>query len=378
VLFNLANPALSAAAAAVVYTLCAPPEGDLSWIQIGAGLAAVITFYAVNTGIVALMVSLHSGRALHAVVRESAWYAPTKIFLGLTGAFVGGTHTSLGLPGVVLFVVPVLIMRFTLVFYARRSERIIQTLQAAKATVEQAHEEKEETLRQLINTMASVIDAREPWVLGHSQRVAQYAVALGTELGLTAGELAVVQTGGLLHDLGKIGVPEAILNKPDRLTDAEYQAMKEHAAIGERILADITSLRDVTRIVGEHHERYDGTGYPRGTGGEAISLGGRIVALADALDAILSDRPYSQAKSLEWALDEMDRCAGAHFDPRVVVALHRVVATRGSEFFQASIGADDVSECCRRWTPGSIRGQCSHIHQAVTVTSLSTPDIDAA
>jgi diguanylate cyclase (GGDEF)-like protein/putative nucleotidyltransferase with HDIG domain len=378
VLFNLANPTLSAAAAAAVYTLCAPPEAYLSWTQLGAGLAAVITFYAVNTGIVALMVSLHSGRALHAVVRESAWYAPTKIFLGLTGAFIGGAHAPLGLPGVVLFVVPVLIMRFTLVFYARRSERIIQTLQTAKATVEQAHEEKEETLRQLINTMASVIDAREPWVLGHSQRVAKYEVAVGTELGLASAELAVVQTGGLLHDLGKIGISEAILNKPGRLTDAEYQAMKEHAAIGERILTDITSLRDVTRIVGEHHERFDGGGYPRGTAGEAISLGGRIVALADALDAILSDRPYSQAKSLEWGLEEMDRCAGSHFDPRVVAALRRVVAARGPEFFQASRGAEDINECCRRWKASSASDQCSHIEQTAPVEARSTSEIHAA
>jgi HD-GYP domain-containing protein (c-di-GMP phosphodiesterase class II) len=169
-------------------------------------------------------------------------------------------------------------------------------------------------------------------VAGHSGRVAAYAVALGEELRLGERELAYLHTAGLLHDLGKIGVPEAILHKPARLTPEEYAIVQGHAALGERILAAVRPLAEVARMVGDHHERYDGAGYPHAEAGEAITRGGRILAVADTLDSILSDRPYAEGKPLAWALAELDRCAGAHFDPEVVAALHRVVAARGPAF----------------------------------------------
>jgi putative nucleotidyltransferase with HDIG domain len=348
-LFNVANPTLAAATAAALYTLLRPESQGFLLGHLGAALLAVMAFHLVNFGMISLMISLHTGRPLWTVVRASSWYAPTKMLLGLTGAFVGADAADLGWLGILMFLAPVLIMRFTLAFHARVSQRTIETLQAAKTEVEQAHEEKEETLRGLILTMASVIDAREPWVLGHSERVAKYAVAIGQVMGLSASELAFVHTGGLLHDLGKVGIPEGILNKPGRLTEEEYAVMKQHAMIGERILADVKPLAAVARIVGEHHERIDGTGYPRGKRGDAISLGGRIVAVADALDAILSHRPYSEARSLAWAMQEMDRCAGAHFDPDVVAALQHLVADKGPDFFEGSSQTGEASRCCDTW-----------------------------
>jgi diguanylate cyclase (GGDEF)-like protein/putative nucleotidyltransferase with HDIG domain len=350
VLFNLSNTTLSAAAAASAYALLQPAAETLTVWHLGAALVAVAVFHVVNFGIVSVMIGLHSRRSIVEVFARSVWSAPIEIFVGLTGAFLGSAHGRLDTMGTLMFAVPILLLRYSLAFYARRSAKTIETLQAAKAEVERAHQDKEETLRGLIDTVASIIDAREPWVLGHSRRVAKYAVAIGRELGLSTTELAFVHTGGLLHDLGKVGIPEAILNKPDRLTDAEFDVMRGHAALGERILSDVKPLAIVTRIVGEHHERYDGSGYPRGIGGNEISVGGRIVALADALDAILSDRPYSRARSLEWALAEADRCAGTHFDPAVVAALHRAVATLGDDFFESPAGfvePEPVGDCCR-------------------------------
>ena len=136
--------------------------------------------------------------------------------------------------------------------------------------------------------------------------------------------------------MGKVSIPEAILHKPERLTPEEYEIVKEHTRVGERILAEVGPLTEVARMVGEHHERFDGSGYPRGKAGAEISLGGRIVAVADSLDSILSDRPYSKGRSLAWALAELDRCAGTQFDPLVVEALHRVVQEEGAEFFVKS------------------------------------------
>ncbi|MBI3973345.1 MAG: diguanylate cyclase [Chloroflexi bacterium] len=335
-LFNLTNLPLAAAAASGVYLLLGAPaavgEAFTLW-QLAGASAAVLAYYVVNTGPLLLMISLHSGQPLPAVLRDSAWYAPTKIFLGLIGAYLAGVYTLLGPAGAIIFAVPLVILRYSLVLYARKSEQTIVTLRAAKAEVEQAHEEKEQILRKLIETVASIIDARDKSVSGHSYRVARYAVALGRELGLKPTELALLHTAGLLHDLGKVGIPEALLHKPSRLTLEEYQAIKEHAACGERILAEVPQLANVARIIGEHHERHDGAGYPRGLGGKDISIAGRTLAVADALETILADRPYARPRELYDAVRELDRCAGTQFDPMVVAAVHRVIDALGPEFF---------------------------------------------
>jgi diguanylate cyclase (GGDEF)-like protein/putative nucleotidyltransferase with HDIG domain len=335
-LFNLACPALSAGVAAAIYLAFSGGAGAFTgWHLVGATLAMTV-FHVTNFGLVSLMVSLHTGRTLAAVLRASSWYSPTKLFLGLTGAFLPGVYSHTGLTGVVMFVVPLLVLRYTLTTYARQSEQTIAALQAAKNEAEAAHLEKEETLHKLIETIANIVDARDNAVAGHSKQVSTYAVALGRSLGLAPRDLALVQTAGLLHDMGKVSIPEAILHKPERLTPEEYEIVKEHTRVGERILAEVGPLTEVARMVGEHHERYDGGGYPRGKAGAEISLGGRIVAVADCLDSILSDRPYSKGRSLAWALAEIDRCAGTQFDPLVVEALHRVVQEEGAEFFVKS------------------------------------------
>jgi putative nucleotidyltransferase with HDIG domain len=335
-LFNLACPALAAAAAAAVYLVFSGGDSDFTVRHLVGATLAMTVFHATNFGLVSLMVSLHTGRPFAAVLRASSWYSPTKLFLGITGAFLPGVFLHIGLTGVVMFVVPLLVLRYTLTTYARESEQTIAALQAAKNEAEAARQEKEETLQKLIETIANIVDARDNAVAGHSKQVANYAVALGRQLGLTPHELEVVQTAGLLHDMGKVSIPEAILHKPERLTPEEYDVVKEHTRVGERILAEVGPLSEVARMVGEHHERYDGTGYPRGKAGSEISLGGRIIAVADTLDSILSDRPYSKGRSLAAALAEIDRCAGAQFDPVVVAALHRVVQAEGPEFFVKS------------------------------------------
>ena len=333
VLFTLTNLPLSAAAAAWVYGALRPEEGGYTAGHVAAALAAALIYYIANVGVVSAMISLHSGRRLLDVVRESFWFAPTNILLGLTGAFVGGAHDQLGLTGVIMFIVPVLVMRFTLSFYASRTQRHIETLQAAKAEVEATHHEKEEMLRKLIETVALIIDARDNSVSGHSRRVAKFAVAIGKELRMDATELAVLHTAGLFHDLGKVGIPEAILHKPSKLTADEYTVIKEHAALGQRILSEVPQLADIAKMVGEHHERYDGFGYPAGLAAEQISVGGRILVVADALETMLADRPYSRGRELDAALAELDRCAGTQFDPEVVAAVQRSVTVQGPEFF---------------------------------------------
>lgn len=169
----------------------------------------------------------------------------------------------------------------------------------------------------------------------HSRAVARYAVALGLELGLTPGDLAALTTAALCHDLGKAAIPARILDKPGPLTAREYAAVKAHPVIGARALAAVGLGGEVARIVGEHHERYDGTGYPAGKHGADISIGGRIVAVADALDAMLTDRCYAARRPLACALAELARGAGTQFDPAVVAAAHRLAA-RDEDYFAPS------------------------------------------
>jgi diguanylate cyclase (GGDEF)-like protein/putative nucleotidyltransferase with HDIG domain len=340
VLFNLTNPALAAASAGACFLQL---EALLPQPYALAAIAVATTAYVVaNVGIVALNVAAHTGQPVVTIARSSLWSAPVTLLLGLTGGFLGASHSALGVAGTVIFAVPLLVMRFTLAYAARKNRQAIATLETAKGEVERAHAEQEQTLRQIIATVAAIIDARDQAVAGHSERVATYAVAIGEELGLTARDLDYLHTAGLLHDLGKVAIPEAILHKPAKLTAEEFAIVKRHAAVGERILSEVGPLAEVARMVGDHHERFDGGGYPNGEAGKAISQGGRILGVADTLDSILSDRPYSKGKSLAWALDEMDRCAETHFDPAVVAALRRVVEARGPEFFTLGTADDPV------------------------------------
>lgn len=334
VCFNLANPTVAAAVACGVWGAYVrlPVVGH----PLVAALMAALSFYLANSSNITFIVSLNSGRRFWDLFRESAWYGPTTVMLGLTGAYLGQSYGQLGPAGLAIFAAPLLILRYTLVLYAERSQETIAALQTAMAETERAQAEREETLQSLILTVSSIIDARDHAVSGHSRRVAHYAVALGRQLGLAEAELVEIHTAGLLHDVGKIAIPELILNKPARLTDEEYRVMQTHAAIGQQVLSEVKPLQRVARMVGEHHERYDGQGYPGRKAADEITLGGRLLAVADALDSILANRPYSKGKGLDWALQEINRCSGSHFDPAVVGALNRVLETEGPGFFAGS------------------------------------------
>lgn len=169
----------------------------------------------------------------------------------------------------------------------------------------------------LLHSLVAAVDAKDAYTSGHSQRVAQYSRQLAHAIGLSDAECDRVYISGLLHDVGKIGVPEEILRKPGKLSDAEFEAMKRHPEIGARILSDVRQVQDILPGVLHHHERYDGKGYPGGLAGRDIPLLGRIICLADSFDAMTSDRTYRPGMPVERALAELARCAGAQFDPEL-------------------------------------------------------------
>ena len=166
-----------------------------------------------------------------------------------------------------------------------------------------------------IKLIASALDAKDPYTHGHSLRVTMYSLILAKNLNLDDTTLEEIETAGLLHDIGKIGIPQKILCKPDKLTDEEYELMKSHPARAEKMLMGIKKLTVVSNWLRAHHERWDVKGYPYGLKGEEIPISGRIIALADTYDAMTSTRSYRKALSHETAIEEIKRCAGTQFDP---------------------------------------------------------------
>jgi putative nucleotidyltransferase with HDIG domain len=204
--------------------------------------------------------------------------------------------------------------------------RLLEILASHSSTVLQVAElyaESNTLFMDFIKALAASIDAKDPYTRGHSQRVSNLSVAIATEIGLSPDQILDVRVGSLLHDIGKIGISDAIIRKPDHLTNDEYDEMKKHPAIGHRIISQVAMLQNVLPAISEHHERLDGTGYPFGLHGEQVSLLGRIVAVADVFDAMTTDRPYRKALDIEVVFDHLYSHIDIHFDGTCVNALLR-------------------------------------------------------
>ena len=205
-------------------------------------------------------------------------------------------------------------------YHALLERRVEEATRDLAATLNQL----EDTYRSTLEALGSAIDTRDVGTHAHSRRVRGYSLAIARAHGVPAADLRDIEHGVLLHDIGKIGIPDAILLKPGPLTPAEWKIMRTHPEIGRDMIEQIPFLRGAVPIVYHHHERWDGTGYPLALRGEDIPLGARIFAVADAFDAMTFDRPYSRAISLEDARTEIQRCAATHFDPAVVTSFGTV------------------------------------------------------
>ena len=191
------------------------------------------------------------------------------------------------------------------------------------------YESLEQGYLETIVALANSIDSKDPYTRGHSMRVGDVAVEIGRELGLSPRELKHLQYGGILHDIGKIGILDSILTKQTGLTDEEMKMMKEHPAIGDSIIQPVSFLASVRAAVRNHHENWDGSGYPDGLRGDQIPVVARIVGAADTFDACTSTRPYQKAMPLEKTMEILEKLSGKRLDPDVVAALRRVVQKRG-------------------------------------------------
>ncbi len=337
--FNFGALMLAAAAAAAVMPQTYATGGALEWPQIllPATIAGCVNF-AVNTLLVSAAIGLSSRSSLPKVWAEHfPWLLPHYVILAAIGTAVIAAHQAMGLWGIAVFIAPPLMMRLSIKQYLDRTTKNVLDLRHAHGQLQKAHGQVTDAMDSLRNaydgtlrSLSAALDARDSETGGHSERVADLTLAIAAEIGMEkdTDEWRNISWGALLHDVGKIAVPDAILRKPGALTDDEWQAMRGHAAAGYEILLKIDFLKTAREIVLCHHERYDGGGYPRGLAGEEIPLGARIFTIADAFDAMTSDRTYRCAMPAEQALAEVLRNSGTQFDPTAVRAFLSVYQKR--------------------------------------------------
>ena len=288
-------------------------------VQILLSLGAALSQYAITTWMVAIGMSLDLEHSAAPIWREHfSWLAPYYVGIGLIAyaLIFGYRHDHVS--GLLLMVIPMALLRISQMQYIERTRNVVTELREKNQILKKNSEEIQELNEGLLSTLSEIVDLRDPYVLGHSKQVSRLAAEIARLLGLNEKQIDLIRKAGQLHDIGKLGIPTELLSKPGKLTPEEYQTIKGHAAIGGELVKNSPSLRPIAPIIRHHHEYYNGMGYPDGLAGNKISIGARIVAVADAIEAMTSDRPYRRVLSLQQAVDELIRCSGSQFDPLVV------------------------------------------------------------
>ncbi|MBT9134921.1 MAG: 3'3'-cGAMP-specific phosphodiesterase 2 [Firmicutes bacterium] len=281
-------------------------------------LITFLAYYVVNALLPLTAVALQTGRRLADILRPLVgWSVPAYFATAPLAVLIALLYQSAGYVAVVLFLLPLLVTRMSLQLYRDARRGYVETVHA----------------------LADAIDAKDTYTGGHSARVAFYVRELGKRLGWQQDRLEQLTFMALLHDMGKIGIKDQLLNKAGRYNDEDKQTMNVHATLGADIIARSTPLRTIANYVRHHHEHYDGSGYPSRLQGEEIPEGARIIAVADCFDAITSVRTYTVARPVHLALEELQRCSGRQFDPQVVRAMEELMRERG----EASAAVHEVA-----------------------------------
>jgi putative nucleotidyltransferase with HDIG domain len=321
-LFNAGSCVLSNLAAYVAYLAVRDLPLDNAVVSFAlAGTVAGIAQHVVDMLMLSGVLNLATGQALRPQIRTGAITAPYHLFYGYAAVSFVVLAERWGVVGVSFALGPVVALQLSLMVMALRTRtheaqrgQYVELLRDQRVRVEKSYDAT-------LVALTHALDARDKETEGHSRRVVEYTRMLASQLGVDGYDLRVLCHGALLHDIGKIGVPDAILHKPGPLSDAEWQVMRRHPEIGALMIEDVEYLTDARRILLHHHERWDGRGYPLGLRGIEIPVGARVFAVADALDAMTQDRPYRRRCSLDEAREEVVRNRGTQFDPDAVAAL---------------------------------------------------------
>ena len=314
-IFDAGNFALSAGAAGLTFHAL-----DGTWRFLAAAVAGC-AYAALNNGLVCLAMSLAEGTAWRAVWRERFHWARYYFLLFGPLALVAETaYRLMGPQGLVAFAVPPALMMLSARRYLEQTASAVEEVRDANVRLRRAH-------RDTIAALSRSMEAKDLYTGGHTGRVASVSVALAQRLGYEGDALDAIEIGALLHDIGKIGIPERILRKQGPLDDDEWAIMRTHPLVSDFILAELDLDPIVRQCARSSHERMDGLGYPDGLSGEDVPPPARIVFVADAFDAITTNRPYRHGRSTAAALAEIEASAGTQFCPIVVGALKAIWET---------------------------------------------------
>ncbi len=311
IVFDASQYALSAGVAGVVYQYTGGIIGFQNFFKFAfpAALCA-LTYCIVNSILVAIVIYLDQGIKITTVWRINIrGMIPSYLSEAPIGFLMAIIYVEVGIVGILLFFLPLLLARRSFELYTKMRKMYLET----------------------IRTLAAAIDAKDPYTKGHSERVTRTSVALAQELNLPEREIDNLKYAALMHDVGKIGIDERILGKDDDLTEEEFKKIKEHTIVGAKIIEPVEFLKDSYKIIYHHHERYDGDGYPDGLKGEDIPISSRIIAVADAYDAMGSDRPYRKKLKQDKIMKELTEQSGKQFDPEVVKAIFAVLSREREE-----------------------------------------------
>ncbi len=303
-----------------------PSETWFHLLLIGQGLILGAVCYVLNAGSLVVVIALTERRNPYDLWRQQfAWFIPYTLTFGILAIFMAQTGVAFGPVGLLIFAAPAFMILLATKQYidqTRASVTAINEAQQRLSTLNGQLSDSVEGLQQAytatLEAFSGMLDARDSETEGHSQRVVRCAVAIGKAMRISAAELASLEVGALLHDIGKVGVSDQILRKNGPLSPDEWLEMRKHPEIGYGLTSRISFLDHASPIVRHHHERWDGNGYPDGLCGENIPLAARIFAVADSFDAMVSDRPYRRGLPLEQVIGELKGGAGKQFDPQVV------------------------------------------------------------
>ena len=329
--FNFSNQVIAGMLCLFFIQISGIKFGDHQYLyQVLISLFSSLIIYFCTTILVTVGMSLDLGVPFRPTWREQfSWLATYYLVMGLIAYALIFSFDQAGLLGILITIVPLLTVRLGQRQYLDRTRAMVQELKEKNIILEKSSKEISTLNDGLLKTLAEVVDLRDPYVLGHSEQVTRYATLVAQSVGLDKQHVENIRKSGLLHDIGKLGIPEHILLKPSRLTDDEYRIVKEHVVLGAEILETTPSLHELIPIVRHHHERFDGRGYPDGLTGEEIPIGARIVAVADAVEAMASDRPYRRALPLKKIIKELQNNSGTQFDPGLVKVFSELATDYG-------------------------------------------------
>jgi putative nucleotidyltransferase with HDIG domain len=337
--FNGAQFAISSLVSGAAYVAAGGQLGadilDVGFARaVATTLIATLVFYLVNMFLVGGIVSLTTGKALRRVWRSSlSWMMVAYCGYGMLGLLLAVLWIDLGVLAPVVLMVPLLVARSAFANYAEHRSAYDSTVRA----------------------LVQAVETKDYYTRGHSERVAMLAERIAREAGLREDRVQVVRYAGMLHDIGKLGVPTRVLQKQGKLSSPEFEAIKLHPLRGYEMLSEIDFLAEALSGVYHHHERLDGRGYPNGLAGDEIPEFARVIMVADAFDSMTSTRSYRFAKTVEEAVSELRRCEGVQFDPRVVACLVAAVERDGWEPTPETFHGEQVSREGAELVSGKVR-----------------------